>query len=131
TKAEGLGFVIALAVVLALAEVRAKPKAAAAVLLTAGLAVLAALGAWRTWVGAHRIPEQASVGRATDLSLLAHRLGRPPIAVAYLGARMVDPRAWLVIVPLLVALTALLAVRKRGDALLVSSIVLVSLATLV
>ena len=118
TKAEGLGFVIALAVVFALANARVRPKAAIAIVLTAALSVVAALGAWREWVGAHHIPEQASIGRVTDLTLLAHRLDRPPVAAAYLTARMLDPRAWLVVAAL-VALTARLAVHRRGDALLV------------
>lgn len=132
TKAEGLGFVIALTVVFAVAEVVQRRQAMALALVgTAALALLAAVGAWREWVGAHRIPEQASVGRVTDLSLLVHRLGRAPVAAAYLAARMLDPRAWLVLVPLLVALTVLLAGRRRGEALLVAAIVLVSLATLV
>ena len=80
---------------------------------------------------ASRTRSRASVGRVTDLSLLVHRLGRAPVAAAYLAARMLDPRAWLVLVPLLVALTVLLAGRRRGEALLVAAIVLVSLATLV
>ncbi|HZS62289.1 MAG TPA: hypothetical protein VFA43_23675 [Gemmatimonadaceae bacterium] len=131
TKAEGLGFVVALALVFAVADARRRPRAALALVGTAALAVLAALGAWREWVDAHHIPQQASIGRVTDLSLLAHRLERPPIAAAYLAARLLDPRAWLVLVPLLAVLTCLLARRSRGDAVLVAGFVLLSLATLV
>ncbi len=130
TKDEGLPFLIAAGVVFALAEWRA-PRRAAALAAVLAAAVAAGLGPWRWWVSAHHIPEQASFGRATDLSLLSSRVGRVRIATPYLLERLYDPRAWLLLVPLLTALTAYAAVRGRRDgAALVAGLVALCLASM-
>jgi hypothetical protein len=48
----------------------------------------------------HDVPNQAAVGRFGLHGLISH-LPRAPEAAAYLLAKMLDPRAWLVLVPLL------------------------------
>ena len=70
----------------------------------AGLAGIAALAVgilpWRIWLSAHHVPEQVTVHRLTSPSLLGGHVLRVPHAAAYLAWRLVDPRAWLLLVPL-------------------------------
>jgi 4-amino-4-deoxy-L-arabinose transferase-like glycosyltransferase len=102
TKIEGALFVVALAVAaLVVARGRAVPLGLAAV---AGLA--AAMVPWRLWLAAHDVPNQASLGRLTDVGFLADHAGRVPYAAAYVAGRFVDPRAWLLLVPLCAVATA-------------------------
>jgi hypothetical protein len=96
TKVEGSLFVAALAVAaVAVARRRGLPLALAA---AAGLVV--AMAPWRLWLAAHDVPNQATLGRLTDVGFLAGHAGRVPYSAAYLAARVVDPRAWLLLVPL-------------------------------
>lgn len=118
TKAEGLSFVVALAIALAAVESRR------GALTTAGVAV-AALAAgilpWRLWTDAHDIPQQTSFGRVSDL---AGRTSRLEVSARYLLERLFDPRAWLLLVPLLVVLTVLVYLRgRRRDAVLATALV--------
>jgi hypothetical protein len=101
TKIEGSLFVAALAVAaLAVARRRGLPVALAAV---AGLVV--ATVPWRLWLAAHDVPNQATLGRLVDVGFLAGHAGRVPYAAAYLAGRVVDPRGWLLLVPLLAVAT--------------------------
>jgi hypothetical protein len=131
TKAEGTPFVVALTIVLAIAAAR-RYRAAAAVVAAGAAALAAGILPWRLWVGHHHVPEQASFGRVTDTTLLHAQASRVPLAVRYLAERLVDPRAWLVLVPLLAALTALAWWRgRRGEGALVAALVLLCLLSLV
>jgi hypothetical protein len=110
TKIEGGMFVAALAVAaLVVARGRAFPLA-----LTAVAALMVAVIPWRLWLTAHDVPNQAGLGRVTDVGFLAHHAGRAPYAAAYLAGRFVDPRAWLLLVPLCVVATV--AGRRAGAA---------------
>jgi hypothetical protein len=93
TKVEGVAFTIALFVGLAVASRRWGPLAVGAAALAAGVAP------WRLWMHAHDVANQAAVARF-GLHGLASHLARVPEATAYLLARMFDPRAWLILVPL-------------------------------
>jgi len=93
TKVEGVAFTIALFVALAAASRRWPPLVAGAAALAAGVLP------WRLWMRAHDVANQASVGRFGVHELASH-LARAPEAAAYLLAKMLDPRAWLVLVPL-------------------------------
>jgi hypothetical protein len=126
TKEEGLGFVAALAVALAVAELRDR-VAAVSVLAVIAAAVTAGYVPWRLWVSHHHIAQQASLGRLTD-----HRLSRIPVSVAYLTEKLLDPRAWLLLVPLLLVLNVLAFLRRdRREASLVAAIVVLCLLSLV
>ena len=94
TKVEGVAFTIALFVALAAASRRWPPLAAGAAALAVGVLP------WRLWMRAHDVANQASVGRFGLHGLVSH-LPRAPEAAAYLLAKMLDPRAWLVLVPLI------------------------------
>jgi hypothetical protein len=126
TKAEGLPYVAALVVVAAALEAGRGAGAVAGV----GVAGAAAgLLPWRLWVDDHGIPQQASFARSADL---AGRVGRATLSVRYLAERLLDPRAWLLLVPLLAALTVLAALRgRRRDALAVAARVLLCVAAIV
>lgn len=125
TKVEGLPFVVALVVVLALASAR-RPRAAAAIVAVGASAVLVGIVPWRLWVSAHDIPQQAPLSRVVDVSFLAHRAHRVPYSVAYVLEKLFDPRAWIVLVPLLVALTlcAWVGGRRRGAVVVAALVVL-------
>lgn len=121
TKAEGLAFVSALTVVFAAAGLRRSFRAAAEIACTGSAAIVVAAVPWRTWVDHHDVPQQASFGRVTDTSLLSGQAARVPLATRYLLERLFDPRAWLVLVPLLLCLTARAWLRGRRDAAVVIS----------
>jgi hypothetical protein len=96
TKVEGLAFTIALFLALAAVSTRRLPP------LVAGAAALAAgLLPWRVWIHVHHVANQAAVGRFGLHGLISH-LPRAPEAAAYLLAKMLDPRAWIVLVPFVV-----------------------------
>lgn len=131
TKAEGFPFVVALTIALAAGELPKRRRAALAT-AAAGLAgIVVAVAPWRWWVDDHRIPEQASFGKATDVSFLADRVHRLPISVAYVISRLFDPHAWLLLVPLLLVLTVLAIVRgRRREASVVVAMVILCLLSL-
>jgi hypothetical protein len=130
TKAEGLLFVLALALAVGVAEAQRSRSAAARFAVTAAVAAGVALVPWRLWMSAHGIPNQSSLSRVSDAAFLADHVSRVPIAAAYMAARIIDPRAWLLLVPLLAVLTAAAVRQRRPDALLVLAIVALSLGTL-
>jgi hypothetical protein len=126
TKAEGLSFVVALAASLMIVESR---RGAATIAGVAVGAVVAGLVPWRLWVDAHDIPEQQALGRVSDLT---GRATRATLAVRYLAERLFDPRAWLLLVPLLVVVTVLAYVHgRRRDVVLAGTLVLLCLAAMV
>ncbi len=98
TKIEGTAFTVALFVALAVAagRRRALPPALAGI-----AALVVGILPWRIWLSAHHVPEQVTVHRLTSPSLLGGHVLRVPHAAAYLAWRLVDPRAWLLLVPLL------------------------------
>jgi hypothetical protein len=98
TKVEGTAFVVALFLVLAaLARDRRAPVLAGAVALAAGILP------WRIWLSFQHVHNQASVGRVTGVSFLARHAARVPEATAYMFWKALDPRAWLLVVPLFAA----------------------------
>jgi len=106
TKAEGTLFVLALTVVAAGIAARTSWASAGAIAAASAAAFAVGLGPWRLWVAAHDVPpSQTSLGRVFDVGFLADHVDRVPYAAAYLAARVVDPRAWLLLVPLCVAAT--------------------------
>ena len=117
TKIEGTVFAIALfapLVVLGARHSRRDGGLAAAV----GVAALAiGILPWRIWLSLHHVPEQVTVHRLTSPSLLAGHVDRLPRAVAYMAWRALDPRAWIVLVPLCLAV---LVLAWRGRSPLVS-----------
>jgi hypothetical protein len=109
TKIEGSLFVAALAIAaLAVARRRGFPVA-----LVAAAGLVVATAPWRLWLAAHDVPNQATLGRLTDVGFLAGHAGRVPYSAAYLAGRVVDPRAWLLLVPLCAVATV---VAWRGGA---------------
>jgi hypothetical protein len=112
TKVEGTAFVIALFLVLALlARDRRVPVLAGAVALAVGILP------WRIWVSFEHVHNQASAARVTGLSFLLHHVTRVPEAAGYMLWKALDPRAWLLVVPLFVAVC--LFARRRAGRLLV------------
>jgi hypothetical protein len=130
-KAEGLPFVAVVGVVLAAAEL-SRVRAALAPLAVAVGAILVGDLPWRLWVDRHDIPQQASLGRLTDPALTVHRLDRVTISIRYLLEKLYDPRAWLLLVPLLTVLTVAAWFRRdRRETVVVAAVVVLCLATLV
>jgi hypothetical protein len=127
TKEEGLAFVVALAVAVAVAVAERARRPGAAVLGVGAAAIAVGDLPWRLWVSHHHIAQQASLGRLRD-----HRLSRLPVSVAYLTEKLFDPRAWLLLVPLLLVLNALAYLRRdRREATLVAAIFTLCLLSLV
>ncbi len=126
TKIEGAVF--ALALFLALIFVRRRSPALPAAVGVAALVL--GLLPWKIWLAAHHIPEQVTVHRLVSPSLLAGHMARVPHAAAYLAWRIVDPRAWILLVPLCLVI-AYLSRRRAGPlvwlALGASSLALVGL----
>lgn len=98
TKIEGTAFTIALFLTLVLVAGRRNAWHPA----LAGVAALAAgILPWRLWLSTHHVPEQVTLHRLTSPSLLGSHVARVPHAAAYLAWKLVDPRAWLLLVPFL------------------------------
>jgi hypothetical protein len=98
TKIEGTAFTVALFLALVLVAGRRSALQAA----LAGVAALAAgILPWRLWLSANHVPEQVTLHRLTSPSLLGGHIVRVPHAAAYLAWKLVDPRAWLLLVPFL------------------------------
>jgi hypothetical protein len=130
-KTEGLPFVAVVGVVLAAGELP-RLRSAGAPLAAAVAAIVVGDVPWRLWSDRHHIPQQASLGRLTDPALTVHRLGRVPTSAGYLLEKLYDPRAWLLLVPLLTVLTVAAWFRaERREAVLVAAIVVLCLASLV
>jgi len=93
TKVEGLVFTAALFITLAAVARAATP------LLAGVAAVVAGVLPWRVWLELHHIPNQGSYSRL-GAGYLANHVARVPESAAYLLVKMLDPRAWLLLVPL-------------------------------
>ncbi len=119
TKVEGLAFTVALFVGLAAAGAARSGLRTAVAPLAAGTAAVV-LGAvpWRIWLAVHHVPNQGSVGRVGDLGYLAHNLARVPLAAAYMAGRLLDPRSWLLVIPLFLVVIARSARGRRARAVL-------------
>jgi hypothetical protein len=113
TKVEGLGFVIALFAMLAVLGARARRRDAIVALGAGVAAVVAGILPWRIWLVLHHVPSQTSVTRLTDIGFLSHHAQRVPLVVAYMLWKMLDPRAWLLLVPLFVFVVV--QARRRAD----------------
>ena len=123
TKVEGLVFVIAMFVALALVAGLERRRRALVALTAGAAAVMLGIAPWRIWMSAHDVHNQAALGRFDHL---AHHLEDVPVTVAYLVVELLDPRAWILIVPLgaTIALLAVRAGERRGVVFLVGTVVL-------
>jgi hypothetical protein len=126
TKVEGIVFAAAIFVSLAVAARAWQP------LLAGGGAIAIGVVPWRIWLANHHLANQASYGRLTDLGYLTHHLARVPFASAYLLAKMIDPRAWLLLLPLtLIAVGSAMRRRDHAAAVFVTLTATLSFAGLV
>jgi len=132
TKVEGTMFVIALFVVAAAVVARSSLRRAGAALVAGGAALVVGILPWRIWIADHHVANQASFGRVTGASFLAHHVARVPISTGYLGVKVLDPRAWLLLLPLAV-FVAVDAVRRgrRQDVSFVAAVACLAFAGLV
>ena len=102
TKVEGTAFVIVLFLVLAGAgRERLAPSVAGVAALVVGILP------WRIWLSIHHVHNQASAARVTGVSFLMRHAARVPESTVYMLWKMLDPRAWLLVVPLFVAVCVL------------------------
>jgi hypothetical protein len=109
TKIEGIVFVLALFVAIMVVQRRALLFPAAV-----GLASLAVgIVPWKIWLSIHHIPEEVTLHRLLSPSLLGGHIGRVPYATGYLAWRTLDPRAWILLVPVCLAI-AFWARRRAG-----------------
>jgi len=131
TKVEGLAFALALFVALAFSARRERGRAVEALAAGAGAVVAGALP-WRLWIAWHGISSQASFGRVTGAGYLADHVSRVPIATAYMLEKLFDPRAWVLLVPLAVAVAVGSArTERRQGVVLVATASLLAFAALV
>jgi hypothetical protein len=114
TKVEGLGFTLAIFLSLIVVSWRRFGRRAALSPLVAGLcAVAVGVLPWRIWLAVHDVPNQGSFGRIGHAGYLVSHVARLPVAVAYLVAKMIDPRAWLLVLPLFCVV--LVVARRSGE----------------
>ena len=132
--AEGGLFELALATVFAAAAVQVKTEGAPQLLLFAAVLGLAGWNAGRRrqvglWVGvaaafvsalpflvwrqAHGLRNDISLGKALDPSFLAGRTDRVGPAARALGHQLVNPHNWFLVVPAVVVLGVIGAIRER------------------
>jgi 4-amino-4-deoxy-L-arabinose transferase-like glycosyltransferase len=132
TKVEGMMFVIALFAALSAVAARSSLRRAGAALVAGGAALVIGILPWRIWIASHDVANQASFGRVTGASFFAHHAARLPLAVGYLGVKLLDPRAWLLLLPLAV-FVAVDALRRgrRPDVSFVAAVVCFAFAGLV
>ena len=81
---------------------------------------------WRIWLSVHDVPEQVTVHRLTSPSLLAAHIDRLPRAAAYMAWKLFDPRAWILLVP--VSLAVLVVSRRARPAIVFVAVTAVGLA---
>ena len=98
TKIEGTVFLIALFLALVIARGAGRSRLLPAAVGVAAL--VAGLLPWKIWLAVHHIPEQVTVHRLVSPSLLGGHLARVPYAAGYMAWRMLDPRAWILLLPL-------------------------------
>jgi hypothetical protein len=110
TKIEGTVFVIAL--FLALVLVRRRSPVLPALVGVGALVV--GVVPWKIWLAVHHVPEQVTIHRLVSPSLLGGHVGRVPYAAGYIAWRIIDPRAWILLVPLCLAI-AYVSRRRFGE----------------
>lgn len=132
TKIEGLPFVLALLLAFGVAEAR-RSRRDALLLVAAGIgALVVALAPWRYWMSAHGVTSESSLDRIIHVGALARHAGRVPYSTGYLLAKTFDPRAWVLLAPLLVVLIVLAARRgRRAEAVVVAAVGVLCLCSLV
>jgi hypothetical protein len=108
-KTEGLGEVL-IAGFVAVAFVPRARRAGVAVVT--GIAAAAALP-WLGWQLAHDVPSRSPLGDWIDASYLAERSERLGPTIEDVASGSLDPRSWLLLVPLAIALAAIGFVRDR------------------
>jgi len=121
TKIEGRIFVGALALLLVVIAWRGSRARAFATAGVVAAAVLLAVVPWDVWTRVHDVPVNFSEGNAFSPSFLAANTGRIPHTVYVLLRDLLDPTAWLLLVPLGLA-AVLLSLRfsaRRSEAALV------------
>ena len=110
TKIEGTVFLVALFLILIIVRPRS-----AGITAAVGVGALAAgLVPWKVWLTIHHVPEQVTVHRLVSPSLLGGHVGRVPYAAGYMAWRIFDPRAWLLLVPVCLAVAYLSWRRPSG-----------------
>ena len=135
TKMEGLVYIGALFFVATILAGRQSRGKAGAILLAGG-AALVGIVPWRIWTLQHGIEGVYSsgtfLGNATDPGFLAEHVGRIPLVLGTLVFELLDPRSWLLLVPMALVATGL-ALRhspRRDGAVLLLGTVAVALAGL-
>ena len=121
TKIEGRIFVGVLALLFVVLAWRGSRARALATAGAAGAAVLVAVVPWRVWTHVHDVPINFPEGNAFSPSFLAAHVGRIPHTVQVLARDLLDPTAWLLLVPVALA-AVLLALRlsaRKDEAALV------------
>jgi hypothetical protein len=105
-KSEGLPQALVLfAVAGAVAALAVRP-ALAGVLAGAGIVALTALP-WMVWRSSYDVAGSVSLSDALSPSYLLDRTGRVGPALSAVSGHLIDPREWLLLVPLLLALTVI------------------------
>jgi 4-amino-4-deoxy-L-arabinose transferase-like glycosyltransferase len=131
TKVEGIAFGVAVLLVAAVLLVLRDRRRDALVTAVAGVTAIAvATVPWRLWLASVDVSNQAGLGRAGDAG---EQLGRIPEATVRLLWELVDPTAWLVLVPvaLVLAVLSLRVSRLDTAALLIGGTLALSVAALV
>ena len=108
-KTEGLGEVLIAGLVAAAFVPRARR---AGVAVVTGIAAAAALP-WLGWQLAHDVPSRSPLGDWIDPSYLAERSERLGPTLEDVASGALDPRSWLLLVPLAIVLAAIGFVRDR------------------
>jgi len=113
TKIEGMPFAASLLLVTGLLAARRSGRLAGAAVLAAALVALVAIVPWRVWVAEHGVHSSFSIANAFSPEFLGPRSGRLPTIVVELAENVLDPAAWLLILPL--ALAAAVLVFRYGS----------------
>ena len=104
TKIEGTVFAIALFTPLVVLGRRGiAPRRGCSRRPSAVAALAIGILPWRIWLAVHHVPRAGDRAQAHVAIPLAGHLDRLPRALAYLAWRALDPRAWILLVPLCVA----------------------------
>lgn len=114
-KTEGLPLLVAFIAVVSVFAIRRQPRRLAGLWAATGVGFLAFVP-WLAWRATNGIGGRVPLTDALDPAYLGDRTGRIGPAVDALAEHLLDPREWLVVVPLAVALSLAGAVRAR-DAL--------------
>jgi len=109
TKVEGLIFVVALFAVLTVVVALRSRRDAISTVVCGAAALGVGIVPWRVWLVEHDVSNQASAGRLSSATL--GHAGRIPHAAGYLVVKLLDPAAWILLVPF-AALATVLAFRS-------------------